>query len=161
VTGCEFTSNSSNGIEVAAVAAVVDISDCTFNGGTLPQQRAWIEDGTTSTIRARNNVIAGQTHNPPFVLASATSFTDGSNLIDTVVDHAAGTGSFSSSTTCTVTFSTAFAVAPTAAGVTINPTAAPAGTWYVSAISATAFTLTCSTSGSWTFSWRVRNLPLT
>ena len=161
VTGCEFTSNSSNGIEVAAVAAVVDISDCTFGGGTLPQQRAWIEDGTTSTIRARNNVIAGQTHNPPFVLASATSFTDGSNLIDTVVDHAAGTGSFSSSTTCTVTFSTAFAVAPTAAGVTINPTAAPAGTWYVSAISATAFTLTCSTSGSWTFSWRVRNLPLT
>jgi Right handed beta helix region len=159
VSNCSFTGSSNNAIETSGSGNIrVDIYDNVFTGD-VTQGRAWYEDGTNSTIRAGRNTISGQSIEP-FHLSSPTSFVDGTNIIDATADHASGTASFSSSATSDVSFATPFAVAPVAAGITITPTGTPAGTWYVSSVSATGFTVTCSVSGSWPFSWQARNLPL-
>lgn len=74
-----------------------------------------------------------------------------------------GTGAFSSATTVTISHGVnAFgARIPSAGEITITPTSSPAGlTWYVSAITATSFTLTASTSTSMSFGWSVGNPTL-
>jgi len=157
VSGCHFDGNRNNGIETpGGYTFALDVHDNVFTGA-VQQARALYENGTTTTVAFRRNRVNGQA-TETLRLLSATSYMDGTNDMTGTVDHASGAGSFAGATTATVTFATAFRVAPVAAGISITPTGAPAGDYYVSAVSATGFTVTCAVSGTWGFSWTARNV---
>ena len=78
------------------------------------------------------------------------------NVNGATPDHGSGTGSFASSSVSTVAFpANGLPLTPTVAQMTITPSGAPAGLYYVSAISQTAASVSCASSGTWNYSWSI------
>lgn len=111
--------------------------------------------GPFELIDNRINNIANSTPNTNIPTGSVFARNFETNNANFTPDHASGTSAFATSTTIAVVFAKALPTAPSAQQLTITPTQVPAGVYFVSAISATGFTLTCGTSGSWTFGYSV------
>lgn len=117
-----------------------------------------------ATIRG-NNFFGWGLDIPPS--AAATPFLNNLNVVNsagaTLLASNKGTGTFPASTSVVVTHGVNWnGIAPSVDQISITPTSAPpsGGVW-VSAVSATTFTLSAATSTSMTFGWQVQNPNVT